>query len=85
MCESPASPLSQTAPAAEVVTARDETAGGGANSGRNASSCVTRPPMISIIQCNLNHCRVAQDLFMQYMPEQKVDVNLISDPYKSDP
>lgn len=37
--------------------------------------------MIKFIQCNLNHCRVAQDLLDQYMVEQKVDVALVSDPH----
>lgn len=44
------------------------------------------PPfqMIKYIQCNLNHCKVAQDLLDQYMVERKVDVALISDPYRVD-
>jgi len=37
--------------------------------------------MIKFIQCNLNHCIVAQDLLGQYMVEQKADVALISDPH----
>lgn len=40
--------------------------------------------MISFVQRNLNHCKVAQDLLMQYIFEQKVNITLISDPYKVD-
>lgn len=40
---------------------------------------------LDFVQCNLNHCRVAQDLVAQYMAEERVDVALISDPYKADP
>lgn len=38
--------------------------------------------MIELVQGNLYHCRVAQDLLYQYMVERKVDVALISDPYR---
>lgn len=41
--------------------------------------------VLNFVQCNLNHCRVAQDLVAQYMVEERVDVALISDPYKADP
>lgn len=40
--------------------------------------------MTKFIQANLNHCRVAQDLLIQYMVEQKVDVALVSDPHRID-
>lgn len=40
---------------------------------------------LDFVQCNLNHCRVAQDLVVQFMVEERVDVALISDPYKADP
>ncbi|XP_025192464.1 uncharacterized protein LOC112592575, partial [Melanaphis sacchari] len=40
--------------------------------------------MISFLQGNLNHCRVAQDLLTQYMVEQEVDVALLSDPHRVD-
>jgi len=40
---------------------------------------------LNFVQCNLNHCRVAQDLVAQFMVEERVDVALISDPYKADP
>lgn len=35
-------------------------------------------------QCNLNHCRAAQDLLTQYMVEEKIDIALLSDHYKAD-
>lgn len=38
--------------------------------------------MTSLIQCNLNHCSVAQDLITQYMVEENIGIALISDPYK---
>lgn len=41
--------------------------------------------MISFIQGNLNHCRVAQDLLYQYMVEEKVDIALLSDPHRIEP
>ena len=34
------------------------------------------------MQINLNHCEAAQDLLMQTVIETKVDVVLISEPYK---
>lgn len=37
--------------------------------------------MINFIQCNLNHCRMAQDLLRQYAAEKRVDVALVSDPH----
>ncbi|KAL4101252.1 hypothetical protein QTP88_021272 [Uroleucon formosanum] len=40
---------------------------------------------LDFVQCNLNHCRVAQDLVAQFMVEERVNVALISDPYKADP
>lgn len=39
--------------------------------------------MINFLQGNLNHSRVAQDLLVQYVTEHKVDVALISDPYRA--
>ncbi|CAI6361335.1 unnamed protein product [Macrosiphum euphorbiae] len=39
---------------------------------------------LSFIQNNLNHCSAAQDLLAQYMVEEKIDVALISDPYRID-
>ncbi|XP_015376190.1 PREDICTED: uncharacterized protein LOC107170553 [Diuraphis noxia] len=41
--------------------------------------------MISFIQVNLNHCRVAQDLLYQYMVEEKVDIALLIDPHRIEP
>lgn len=40
---------------------------------------------LNFIQCNLNHCRVAQDLVAQFMVEQRIDVALLSDPYNAAP
>ncbi|CAI6362877.1 unnamed protein product [Macrosiphum euphorbiae] len=39
--------------------------------------------MIKYIQCNLNHCKVAQDLLRQHVAEQRVEVVLITDPYSA--
>ncbi|XP_050065663.1 uncharacterized protein LOC126554649 [Aphis gossypii] len=38
--------------------------------------------MTSFIQCNLNHCSVAQDLIVQYMIEEKISIAFLSDPYR---
>lgn len=38
--------------------------------------------MTSFIQCNLNHCSVAQDLIAQYMIEEKISIAFLSDPYR---
>lgn len=38
--------------------------------------------MVKFIQANLNHCRVAQDLFLRYMEEEDIDVAILSDPYR---
>lgn len=38
--------------------------------------------MVRCIQINLNHCEAAQDLLKQTVIEQKVDMVLISEPYK---
>lgn len=35
---------------------------------------------IKVVQCNLNHCRVAQDLLMQYEIEERVGISVISEP-----
>lgn len=40
---------------------------------------------MEVIQLNLNHCELAQVLLMQTMAEIRVDVALISDPYKVPP
>lgn len=39
--------------------------------------------MFSVVQANLNHSRVAQDLLDQYMVEQRIDVAILSDPYQA--
>lgn len=38
--------------------------------------------MTSLMQCNLNHCSVAQDLIVQYMIEEKISIAFLSDPYR---
>ncbi|XP_068626427.1 uncharacterized protein [Battus philenor] len=38
--------------------------------------------MIKLLQINFNHCEVAQDLLMQVVRELKLDIVLISEPYK---
>ncbi|XP_029173917.1 uncharacterized protein LOC114942669 [Nylanderia fulva] len=38
--------------------------------------------MIRALQINLNHCEIAQDLLMQTARELKLDIVLISEPYK---
>lgn len=42
-------------------------------------------PRMEIIQLNLNHCELAQDLLRQSVAEIKLDVALISEPYKVPP
>jgi hypothetical protein len=37
---------------------------------------------MEVMQLNLNHCEMAQDLLMQSVAEMKLDVALISEPYK---
>lgn len=37
---------------------------------------------MEVIQLNLNHCEMAQDLLMQSVAQMKLDVALISEPYK---
>lgn len=39
--------------------------------------------MISFIQCNLNHCGMAQDMVTKYMVDQNIDIALISDPHQA--
>lgn len=38
--------------------------------------------MLRILQANLNHCKVAQDLLMKFMQEEAIDVAILSDPYR---
>ncbi|XP_011258888.1 uncharacterized protein LOC105252923 [Camponotus floridanus] len=38
--------------------------------------------MVRILQCNINHCRIAQDLLAQYVLENKIGVAVISEPYR---
>lgn len=37
--------------------------------------------MVRILQCNLNHCRVAQDLLVQFELEKSIGIVVISEPY----
>ncbi|XP_015375188.1 PREDICTED: uncharacterized protein LOC107169818 [Diuraphis noxia] len=87
----------KAAQAAATSATRGETADGEAVLGRSAGSCVMCPPMTilhtsagsrhmqtTFIQCNLNHCSVAQDLVLQYMAEEKIDIALLSDSYRVD-
>lgn len=38
--------------------------------------------MLKILQVNLNHCRVAQDLMIKFIEEEGIDVAILSDPYR---
>lgn len=38
--------------------------------------------MIRILQCNINHCRIAQDLLVQYELENNIGIAVISEPYR---
>jgi hypothetical protein len=40
---------------------------------------------IRVLQINLNRCRLAQDLMMQYVCESRVDIVVISEPYRQLP
>ncbi|CAB0042923.1 unnamed protein product, partial [Trichogramma brassicae] len=41
------------------------------------------PPMMGIIQINLNHCKAAQDLLSQDIREQRINVAIVCDQYKN--
>ncbi|CAB0031141.1 unnamed protein product [Trichogramma brassicae] len=43
----------------------------------------TSPPMMRILQLNLNHCRAAQDLLSQTIFEQRIHVAVLCDQYKN--
>ncbi|EFN74749.1 hypothetical protein EAG_00395, partial [Camponotus floridanus] len=34
-----------------------------------------------VIQCNLNHCKIAQDLLTQFEMEKNIGITIISEPY----
>lgn len=38
--------------------------------------------MVKILQCNINHCRIAQDLLAQYELEKRIGITIISEPYR---
>lgn len=35
-----------------------------------------------MVQCNLNHCQIAQDLLMQYERKKKIGISVIAEPYR---
>lgn len=37
--------------------------------------------MVKVLQCNINHCRIAQDLLAQYILEKRIGIAVISEPY----
>lgn len=37
--------------------------------------------MVKILQCNINHCRAAQDLLTQFELENRIGITVISEPY----
>ncbi|CAB0039197.1 unnamed protein product [Trichogramma brassicae] len=41
------------------------------------------PPMMMILQLNLNHCKAAQDLLSQTILEQRINVAVVCDQYKN--
>ncbi|CAB0041798.1 unnamed protein product, partial [Trichogramma brassicae] len=41
------------------------------------------PPMMRIIQLNLNHCKAAEDLLSQAIREQRINVAIVCDQYKN--
>ncbi|XP_041632411.1 uncharacterized protein [Drosophila kikkawai] len=41
--------------------------------------------MVKFLQLNLNHCRAAQDLLSQTAIEQRIDIAILSEPYKAKP
>ncbi|CAB0041985.1 unnamed protein product, partial [Trichogramma brassicae] len=44
---------------------------------------IPSPPMMRILQLNLNHCEAAQDLLSQTMREQLINVAIVCDQYKN--
>ena len=38
--------------------------------------------MAKVLQINLNHCSVAQDLLLQLVQEEKADIVIISEEYR---
>ncbi|KAH8325485.1 hypothetical protein KR059_009160, partial [Drosophila kikkawai] len=40
---------------------------------------------VKFLQLNLNHCRAAQDLLSQTAIEQRIDIAILSEPYKAKP
>ncbi|CAB0036117.1 unnamed protein product [Trichogramma brassicae] len=44
---------------------------------------IPSPPMMRILQLNLNHCEAAQDLLSQTMREQRINVAIVCDQYKN--
>ncbi|XP_023315674.1 uncharacterized protein LOC111693878 [Trichogramma pretiosum] len=41
------------------------------------------PPIMRILQLNLNHCKAAQDLLSQTILEERINVAVVSDQYKN--
>ncbi|CAB0041535.1 unnamed protein product, partial [Trichogramma brassicae] len=41
------------------------------------------PPMMRILQLNLNHCEAAQDLFCDTISELRIDVAILCEQYKN--
>ncbi|XP_071652145.1 uncharacterized protein [Temnothorax longispinosus] len=39
-------------------------------------------PTLKVLQANLNHCRVAQDLFLQSMAERGSGLGIVAEPYR---
>lgn len=37
--------------------------------------------MVKVLQCNINHCRVAQDLLAQYAIEKRIGIVVVAEPY----
>jgi len=38
--------------------------------------------MVKVLQTNINHCRIAQDLLTQYELENSIGITVISEPYQ---